>query len=661
MDGNRWMQRAQALTRLGRFDEAERAFDASVDAFEADGDLAGLASARGNLGELRLRQGRYDEALVLVEAARVQFERLERSDIVAIAWHQIGIIQQEAGRLVEAEIALQNALRLRDGLANESDLAATVDQIGIVYQRMGRNEDAVPFHQRASRLREKTGSPEARFTSINNLASALQAAGRHEAAIRVVDDAASLFEKLEPSTPTWRTWNVAKLAQLALGDEAAARSAQRRAVAAYRRYRAKADAPTEGLAHLLATMTGQVRRGAVAAARAALPGDHQLDADGRTIIRAVHELLDGRSDAARGLLDDPGLHFGDLAELEGLVDAMSVRDPTAPIDESREDPTSDRMRGGDADAAQRAVRLVTMGKLLAETGDWENSLLARREAVSLLRLAGESSRARDLLATSLTGLAALSGDMGLREEALAAASEAVELRRALARSEPDERLDQFATSLTSLGFQLQALGRVEEALVVTRESVAIRRRLASTGDRESVIRLAAAINNVSGFLARMKMAEEALAGAKEAVGILRRLGDSDGASHAELAMCLATLGAILLHVGRDEEALDPTLEALEIYRNLAATRPDHFGKDLAGTLSNLGQVCGRLDRGDEALGFARGAVATFLALPPPQRRASIEVFAVAVARLGVAMARVGQSPNTDPLLLRAIEVLRGES
>ena len=58
----------------------------------------------------------------------------------------------------------------------------------------------------------------------------------------------------------------------------------------------------------------------------------------------------------------------------------------------------------------------------------------------------------------------------------------------------------------------------------------------------------------------------------------------------DLATSLNNLGAMLSGLGRREEALAATGEAVEIYRRLAVARPDAFEPDLARSLWACGWV-----------------------------------------------------------------------
>ncbi|MBI3246825.1 MAG: tetratricopeptide repeat protein [Deltaproteobacteria bacterium] len=85
--------------------------------------------------------------------------------------------------------------------------------------------------------------------------------------------------------------------------------------------------------------------------------------------------------------------------------------------------------------------------------------------------APDTEAPRSLLASSLNNLANCLSDLGQREEALAAAREAVALYRQLAAARPDAFVPDLAMSLNNLANCLSDLGQREEALAAAREAV----------------------------------------------------------------------------------------------------------------------------------------------------------------------------------------------
>ncbi|HEY6795110.1 MAG TPA: tetratricopeptide repeat protein, partial [Kineosporiaceae bacterium] len=83
------------------------------------------------------------------------------------------------------------------------------------------------------------------------------------------------------------------------------------------------------------------------------------------------------------------------------------------------------------------------------------------------------------LAMSLNNLSNRLADLGRREEALAAITEATEALRELAAARPDAFLPDLATSLNNLSVMLADLGRREEALAAITEAAEAYRELAA--------------------------------------------------------------------------------------------------------------------------------------------------------------------------------------
>ena len=91
--------------------------------------------------------------------------------------------------------------------------------------------------------------------------------------------------------------------------------------------------------------------------------------------------------------------------------------------------------------------------------------------------------------------------------------------------------------------------------------------------------------------------EAANTGAEQAVNLFREHTGSE----SDLANALLIQGNMLSELGRREESLEAAGEAVDIYRQLAQSRPDSFLPDLAGSLNNYGNRLSGLGRREEAL------------------------------------------------------------
>jgi len=102
-------------------------------------------------------------------------------------------------------------------------------------------------------------------------------------------------------------------------------------------------------------------------------------------------------------------------------------------------------------------------------------------------------------------------------------------------------------------------------------------------------------------LSELGRREEALEATEEAVEKHRELAKKNpDAFLPDLAMSLNNLGNALSELGRREEALAATKESLEIRRKLAKKNPDAFLPDLAMSLGAHGSVLHGMERHKEA-------------------------------------------------------------
>ncbi len=225
----------------------------------------------------------------------------------------------------------------------------------------------------------------------------------------------------------------------------------------------------------------------------------------------------------------------------------------------------------------------------------EQTVALRELAVVITEQAAGVAGEADVVALLKNNLGNRLSDLGRREEALAAADEAVSVYRRLAADRPDAFLPYLAASLNNLGNMLSDLGRREEALAAAVEAVSIRRRLAADRPDAFLPDLAGSLNNLSAMLRDLGRRKEALAAADEAVSIRRRLAaDRPDAFRPDLAMSLNNLSASLSDLGRQEEALAAADEAVTCLRQHFLGIPRAHAGNMLMFLRNY------IDRAEEA-------------------------------------------------------------
>jgi Tetratricopeptide repeat len=317
---------------------------------------------------------------------------------------------------------------------------------------------------------------------------------------------------------------------------------------------------------------------------------------------------------------------------------------------------------GEPDAVGGLARsLNDLSVRLGDLGRREQALAAIQEAVTIYReLAADHPDAfRPGLALSLNNLSNHLAGLGRREDALAASQEATQVYRELAAARPDAFRPDLAGSLNNLSNHLGGLGRREDALAASREATDTYRELAA--DHPDTFRpyLATSLGNLSAYLADLGRREDALAAIQEAVTIHRELAAArPDAFRPDLATSLTNLSVRLADLGRREDALAAIREAVTIYRELAAARPDAFRPGLAASLTNLSVELADLDRPKSALAASREAADTYRELAAARPDAFRPGLAGSLNNLSVRLGALGRRTEALAVSLEAVTIYR---
>jgi tetratricopeptide (TPR) repeat protein len=161
------------LRDLGQLDKAAEAYEERIRRAETMRDLRGKATAKFQLGYVRLLQERYEEALGIYSESRDSFNALGEPIQVAKVWHQFGMVHEAAGQFEPAEQAYRQSLAIK---VRENELAGqapTLDQLGLLYREAQRFEESVVFHMQAAQIRTNLGDLATEGRSRSNLALSL--------------------------------------------------------------------------------------------------------------------------------------------------------------------------------------------------------------------------------------------------------------------------------------------------------------------------------------------------------------------------------------------------------------------------------------------------------------------------------------------------------
>ena len=395
-------ERANALSDLGRLDEAAQEYEQAVALGQQRGDERAVAVDKGQLGSVRLRQGRFGDALAAWIEARDRFEALGEAGTVAVAWHQIGIVHQWAGESDAAEDAYQRSLAIEVQRNDLGGQAATLVQLGNFYANiLGRPEDAVAhFSQAADRfvaLRDAAGEGRAR----SNLGEILRRLDHLSEARREIKRAIECGRAMEHAEEGWKTWAI--LAQIEQAEGRVAESARaieqaRDAYLAYRRDGGESRTPGASLARAIARMLAAGEDASAGAQLQQLAAEADPPAWLSPFVTALQAVVAGQRNTA--IAAAPGLDYDDAAEILLLLEGLDAHsgDAQSAGDTDMRGRTDEASAGNDALLAEEASHRATEADALDAERHADHASAA--EPVEVLQLVEEMTDEEQQLAVS---------------------------------------------------------------------------------------------------------------------------------------------------------------------------------------------------------------------------------------------------------------------
>jgi tetratricopeptide (TPR) repeat protein len=238
-----------------------------------------------------------------------------------------------------------------------------------------------------------------------------------------------------------------------------------------------------------------------------------------------------------------------------------------------------------------AFSLHVLGVRLSAVGRSAQALEAFREAVAHRRILCDDEagpiQAADL-SHSLESCALAQAALGLLDEALATAEEALAIAKRLADREPKKYLGTVAFRLCNMASLLAQVDRNQEAHVASSEATEIFDRLVAQGLPGLRLDLARSLANLANLENRIGRSTSALPLITRALRLLREASClRRRAFEVELASALQVQGEAFQELGRWDDAVRSTQEAVEIYRALEQAEPGRFGRELAVSLKRL--------------------------------------------------------------------------
>ena len=262
------------------------------------------------------------------------------------------------------------------------------------------------------------------------------------------------------------------------------------------------------------------------------------------------------------------------------------------------------------------------------------------------------------VARALHNRGTFDSDRNRGDEARTADEEALEIRRELARKDPETYLPDVAMTLYSLGILdgEQNRNRAREAY---EEALTIRRELARKNAEVHLPYMATILHNLAILDSEQNREEDARRGYEEALTIRRDLAQKNPEAYLPyVATTLNNLAILDGEQNREEEASREYEEALTIRRELAQRNPEAYLPYVATTLNNLGNLYSEQDRENEARKAYEEALKTYRDLAQQDPGAYLPYLAMALNNLGALQSEQNREEEARETYHEALKTYR---
>jgi len=227
---NLYTDLADTLTDMGRYADAQTAYEQGLVIDQKIGDSRGEAVTQGQLGTLALIQSKLSEAGQYYRTALAIFKNFHEPNSEAIIWHQLGMVYQESKQWDAAEQAYRQSANIEEAQGNLPGAATTWNNLALVTKDMGKLADAEAWYRKAINVEKRMGDYLRIYKGLSNLADLLQQnyPNRLQEAQQLAEEALTIQKtRLDSATvEIWNTYNL--LAQIAEKQNDTAKSSEYR-------------------------------------------------------------------------------------------------------------------------------------------------------------------------------------------------------------------------------------------------------------------------------------------------------------------------------------------------------------------------------------------------------------------------------------------------
>ena len=184
------------LESTGNYGPARELYEQDIAICKEMGDLAGVATACGNLGLCYHRTGDYAQALELHEECRRTCEELGDSKLVAKACGNLGNCYFSMGKYGRALELHELHRKMAEVQEDQVGVATACGNLGLSYYRMGKYGQARALHEQHRAIAEAVGDRAGVARACTNIGSCYLNTGDYARARKLLEQSMATAEEL---------------------------------------------------------------------------------------------------------------------------------------------------------------------------------------------------------------------------------------------------------------------------------------------------------------------------------------------------------------------------------------------------------------------------------------------------------------------------------
>jgi ATP/maltotriose-dependent transcriptional regulator MalT/DNA-binding MarR family transcriptional regulator len=187
---------ADIATTQGRWDEALRLYERSLEAAQEAGDSRQVAMAHYKIAAIHYRRGALDKALELNNRSRELLVDANEPKELAKLYNNIGVIFWKKGDFDEAKKNYESSLWIAQDIGDERGVARAQNNLGIIHWENKKNDEALEYFLQSLKISEKLEDLKTMAQLYDNLGEAYFTKGEKDKALELYEKSLSLSEKL---------------------------------------------------------------------------------------------------------------------------------------------------------------------------------------------------------------------------------------------------------------------------------------------------------------------------------------------------------------------------------------------------------------------------------------------------------------------------------